>query len=169
MDETLEFKLGGALGACLGPFLPHARLACLEGSLAARLAALAIEGSYRRKPFNRMATREIWHTWVTADRAPLATVFDSCDVGPHRVSPVQLTWPHLLHRGRPNRCHVNWREAMSAFNYRLSVVHRRLDDAIRRELKLRFPDRMKLLRLKKLKLAVKDRLRHGFRGRKVEA
>ena len=58
---------------------------------------------------------------------------------------------------------------MSAFNYRLSVVHRRLDDAIRRELKLRFPDSMKLLRLKKLKLAVKDRIRHGFRGRKVEA
>lgn len=58
---------------------------------------------------------------------------------------------------------------MSAFNYRLSVVHQRLDDAIRRELKLRFPDTMKLLRLKKLKLAVKDRLHHGFRGRRVEA
>lgn len=58
---------------------------------------------------------------------------------------------------------------MTAFNYRLSVVHRRLDDAIRRELKLRFPDTMKLLRLKKLKLAVKDRLHHGFRGRRAEA
>jgi hypothetical protein len=51
-----------------------------------------------------------------------------------------------------------WREAMSAFVYRLSVVHRRLDDEIRRELARRWPDSMRLLRLKKLRLAVKDRL-----------
>jgi hypothetical protein len=44
---------------------------------------------------------------------------------------------------------------------RLSVVHGRLDDEIRRELKTRFPDSFRLLRLKKLKLAIKDRL-HGF-------
>ena len=42
--------------------------------------------------------------------------------------------------------------------YRLNVVHRRLDDEIRRELKRRLPDTIRLLRLKKLKLAVKDRL-----------
>jgi len=47
---------------------------------------------------------------------------------------------------------------MSAFTYRMSVIHRRLDDEIRRELKRRFPDTIRLLRLKKLKLAVKDRL-----------
>ena len=47
---------------------------------------------------------------------------------------------------------------MNAFIYRLSVIHRRLDDEIRRELKRRFPDTIRLLRLKKLKLAVKDRL-----------
>jgi hypothetical protein len=47
---------------------------------------------------------------------------------------------------------------MNAFVYRLSVVHRRLDDEIRRELKRRWPDSMRLLRLKKLRLAVKDRL-----------
>jgi hypothetical protein len=42
--------------------------------------------------------------------------------------------------------------------HRLSVIHRRLDDEIRRELKRRMPDSVRLLRLKKLKLAVKDRL-----------
>lgn len=42
--------------------------------------------------------------------------------------------------------------------YRLTLVHRRLDDEIRRELTRRAPDSIRLLRLKKLKLAVKDRL-----------
>jgi hypothetical protein len=50
---------------------------------------------------------------------------------------------------------------MTPFVYRLTVVHRRLDDEIRRELKRRAPDGFRLLRLKKLKLAVKDRL-HGL-------
>lgn len=58
---------------------------------------------------------------------------------------------------------------MNAFLYRLSVVHRKLDDEIRRELARRFPDSIRLLRLKKLRLAVKDRLHHGFRGRRVDA
>ena len=47
---------------------------------------------------------------------------------------------------------------MNPMLYRLSVLHKRLDDEIRRELKRRLPDSMRLLRLKKLKLAVKDRL-----------
>jgi hypothetical protein len=47
---------------------------------------------------------------------------------------------------------------MNALMYRLSVVHRRLDDEIRRELRRRIPDSFRLLRLKKLRLAVKDRL-----------
>lgn len=47
---------------------------------------------------------------------------------------------------------------MNAIIYRLTVVHRKLDDEIRRELKRRFPDNMRLRRLKKLRLAVKDRL-----------
>ena len=51
---------------------------------------------------------------------------------------------------------------MNAFFYRLSVSHARLDTEIRRELKKRLPDSMRLLRLKKLKLAVKDRLHHHF-------
>ncbi len=47
---------------------------------------------------------------------------------------------------------------MNALMYRMSVVHRRLDDEIRRELRRRIPDSFRLLRLKKLRLAVKDRL-----------
>jgi hypothetical protein len=47
---------------------------------------------------------------------------------------------------------------MNPWIYKLSVIHRRLDDEIRRELKHRLPDTYRLLRLKKLKLAVKDRL-----------
>lgn len=58
---------------------------------------------------------------------------------------------------------------MNAFIYRLSVIHRKLDDEIRRELRLRFPDSIRLLRLKKLRLAIKDRLHYGFRGRQVDA
>jgi hypothetical protein len=50
------------------------------------------------------------------------------------------------------------RVAMNPVIYRLSTVHRKLDEEIRRELKRRAPDAIRLLRLKKLKLAVKDRL-----------
>ena len=53
---------------------------------------------------------------------------------------------------------------MNVITYRLSLIHRKLDDEIRRELKRRFPDTIRLLRLKKLRLAVKDRLHYGFRG-----
>jgi uncharacterized protein YdcH (DUF465 family) len=42
--------------------------------------------------------------------------------------------------------------------YRLSVLHRQLDDEIRRELKRQLPNTIRLLRLKRLKLAVKKRL-----------
>jgi uncharacterized protein len=47
---------------------------------------------------------------------------------------------------------------MSDTTYRLTLIHRSLDDSIRREMGLRRPDSFRLLRLKKLKLAVKDRL-----------
>lgn len=58
---------------------------------------------------------------------------------------------------------------MSAVIYRLSLIHRRLDDEIRRETKSRVPDRFRLLRLKKLKLAVKDRLAGHWRDRLAAA
>ena len=42
--------------------------------------------------------------------------------------------------------------------YKLTVIHGKLDDAIRHEHEHPFPDCIKLLRLKTLRLAVKDRL-----------
>lgn len=47
---------------------------------------------------------------------------------------------------------------MSSSTYRLTRIHRSLDDAIGREMSRLLPDSLKLLRLKKLRLAVKDRL-----------
>lgn len=54
---------------------------------------------------------------------------------------------------------------MNALIYRLTLVHRKLDDEIRRELKRRFPDSIRLLRLKKLRLAIKDRMHSMMIGR----
>lgn len=52
--------------------------------------------------------------------------------------------------------------------FRMATVHRKLDEEIGRELKRRFPDRLRLQRLKKLRLALKDRLhRHANPGRKA--
>ena len=47
---------------------------------------------------------------------------------------------------------------MSSATYRLTQIHRNLDDAISIETRRRRPDSLRLLRLKKLRLAVKDRL-----------
>ena len=47
---------------------------------------------------------------------------------------------------------------MSTQVYRLTLAHQNLDDAIRREMTRPLPDSIRLLRLKKLRLAVKDRL-----------
>ena len=58
---------------------------------------------------------------------------------------------------------------MNPIIYRLTVTHRRLDEEIRRELKRRLPDNMRLLRLKKLRLAVKDRLHRMLPKRHVSA
>ncbi len=49
---------------------------------------------------------------------------------------------------------------MNPIIHRLKLVHARLDAEIRRELKTRWPDRDRVTRLKKLRLAIKDRL-HG--------
>jgi hypothetical protein len=40
--------------------------------------------------------------------------------------------------------------------YRLVEAHQRIDDALRREQKRRWPDGLQILRLKKLKLKAKD-------------
>ncbi|UYY57770.1 DUF465 domain-containing protein [Sphingomonas sp. S2-65] len=47
---------------------------------------------------------------------------------------------------------------MNHFTYNLIRLHGQLDEQIRRELKQRMPDGFKLLRLKKLRLRIKDRL-----------
>jgi uncharacterized protein len=57
---------------------------------------------------------------------------------------------------------------MNPIIHRLKLVHARLDSEIRRELKMRWPNRDRVARLKKLKLAIKDRLygtaRHALRA-----
>jgi uncharacterized protein len=57
---------------------------------------------------------------------------------------------------------------MNPILYRLQLVHARLEAEIRRELKARWPDPNRVTRLKKLKLAIKDRLhgtaRHALRA-----
>jgi hypothetical protein len=65
-------------------------------------------------------------------------------------------------RGEPDRSQHRLEEAMNFIIYRLTLIHHRLDEEIRRELKRRAPSWIRLLRLKKLKLAVKDRL-HNLR------
>lgn len=50
---------------------------------------------------------------------------------------------------------------MSFLRYNLTRLHERLDEQIRTELKRRVPDSLRLLRLKTLRLRVKDRL-HGL-------
>ncbi|WP_421837168.1 DUF465 domain-containing protein [Novosphingobium sp.] len=52
---------------------------------------------------------------------------------------------------------------MHAQDYRLSLVHHRLETEIGREQARKAPDRWRLIRLKKLKLAIKDRL-HRLTG-----
>ena len=47
---------------------------------------------------------------------------------------------------------------MNRLFYRLTATHKKLDDEIRSEAKRPSPDRFRLLRLKILRLAVKDRL-----------
>ena len=47
---------------------------------------------------------------------------------------------------------------MNHFTYNLMRLHGQLDEQIRRELKQHMPDGLKLLRLKRLRLRIKDRL-----------
>ena len=45
--------------------------------------------------------------------------------------------------------------------FTLLEMHQRIDDSLRRELRRRWPDPLRVIHLKKLKLRVKDRL-HGL-------
>ena len=53
---------------------------------------------------------------------------------------------------------------MSNHVYRLMERHRQLDDQLRQSLSRRMVDSREIARLKKLKLAVKDRLARMMRG-----
>jgi uncharacterized protein len=57
---------------------------------------------------------------------------------------------------------------MNPIIHRLKLVHARLEVEIRREMKMRWPNRDRVTRLKKLKLAIKDRL-HGTARRVLRA
>jgi hypothetical protein len=48
--------------------------------------------------------------------------------------------------------------------FRLLEIHQRIDEALRRELRRPWPEPFRIIRLKKLKLRVKDRL-HGLTPR----
>ena len=52
--------------------------------------------------------------------------------------------------------------------YRLIETHQRIDDALRREQRRRWPDAFQILRLKKLRLRAKD-LIHRFTRRTAAA
>ncbi|WP_037503684.1 YdcH family protein [Sphingomonas jaspsi] len=53
---------------------------------------------------------------------------------------------------------------MSSRLFRLTEIHQRIDDALRREQRRRFPDLFRMIRLKKLKLRTKDLIHHIVRS-----
>lgn len=55
---------------------------------------------------------------------------------------------------------------MNSITYRLALAHSKLDAEICREQKRRIPDSWRLLRLKKLRLAIKDRMHRLIGSRK---
>jgi hypothetical protein len=106
----------------------------------------------------------------SADRAPLAAVLFKNVVMSDRIG-LALDAGSIAQfpASKPTRSMINHRRrvAVNAMFHRLSVIHKKLDDEIRRELRRRIPDTIRLLRLKKLKLAVKDRLHFAPQGRRA--
>ena len=77
---------------------------------------------------------------------------------------VQAVHPLSFSAAGPIDHSIDWKRHMNFVIYRLTAIHHRLDEEIRRELKRRTPSWVRLLRLKKLKLAVKDRLHDHVAG-----
>jgi hypothetical protein len=65
-------------------------------------------------------------------------------------------------KNRLDRCNIEWEWRVSNLIERLIAAHRILNREIRRELAHRVPDRLRLVRLKKERLAIKDRLFRHF-------
>jgi len=57
---------------------------------------------------------------------------------------------------------------MRSRSFKLFEMHQKIDEALRRELRRRWPDPLRVIQLKKLKLRVKDRL-HGITPKLVQA
>lgn len=57
---------------------------------------------------------------------------------------------------------------MNALSYRLLMLHSKLDAEVDHEQKRRFPDLFRLLRLKKLRLVIKDRMARLASVRQIE-
>ena len=57
---------------------------------------------------------------------------------------------------------------MRSRSFKLLEMHQKIDEALLRELRRRWPDPLRVIQLKKLKLRVKDRL-HGLTPKLVQA
>jgi uncharacterized protein len=101
------------------------------------------------------------HYLNDAGRAPLAILPRRYrDVGPHRVKPVHWVLEHEAHPliTAPPDWTTTFKRSdnMSPRIFRMLLVHQRLDTALRAEQARRSPDDLRIQRLKRLKLRVKD-------------
>ena len=83
---------------------------------------------------------------------------DSRDVGPHLANPVQLKPQSgciVVGSIEPT---IDRRDTMNATTYRLLMLHSKLDAEVDHEQKRSFPDLLRLLRLKKLRLVIRDHM-----------
>jgi uncharacterized protein len=110
---------------------------------------------------NRLERRAAFHYPHQAGRAPLAILPRRYrDVGPHRVKPVHWVLEHEAHPliTAPPDWTTTFKRSdnMSPRIFRMLLVHQRLDTALRAEQARRSPDDLRIQRLKRLKLRVKD-------------
>ena len=128
-------------------------------------------GTSRRRAGPHLKPRSPPPIILIADRAPLAGAFlrrSRCRTAsddPVRTRAVQAS--QQQHPDPPIELRFEEETMMTTRMFLLMEQHARLDDQLRLEQRRRLPDPFKMLRLKKMKLAVKDRL-HLLTLRKVE-
>ena len=71
------------------------------------------------------------------------------------LTPPQLPTRALVH---PIEFNIHEELPMSPKSFRLMQYHQRIDTQLRAEINRRWPDMLRIQKLKKIKLAVKDRL-----------